>query len=180
MKGFDCFIRAARALVNSHPNVHFAIAGEGPMRSHLAALIHELDLDDRFSLCGFKSDVASFLSALDIYVCSSLWEGGPITLVEAILMRKPVISTRVGLAPEILRRGDDTAPLAPPGDPAALAALLSRAIVNGTKLMANREAARQKALALTDPVRSAHRIDGVLTFAASKGNGAHLPLNRAL
>jgi len=101
-KGFEFLIEAAARVVPEAPNVRFAIAGDGTQRKQLEDLIRSLGLQKHFRLIGFRSDSADFLAALDIFVCSSLWEGGPLTVLEAMRSAKPVISTSVGVVPEIL------------------------------------------------------------------------------
>ena len=72
-KGYDHLIRAQRTVKDKYPKVHLAIAGEGPMRATLEQLIRELDLSDVVHLCGFRTDISDFVSALD---CCVLLPGG--------------------------------------------------------------------------------------------------------
>ena len=102
-KGFEFLIQAAAIVVADAPSVRFAIAGDGTQRKQLEGLIDSLGLQKHFRLVGFRSDSADFLAALDIFVCPSLWEGGPLTVLEAMRLAKPVISTPVGIVPEILQ-----------------------------------------------------------------------------
>ncbi|HEV2314372.1 MAG TPA: glycosyltransferase [Candidatus Acidoferrales bacterium] len=102
-KGFEFLIQAAARVVAEAPNVRFAIAGEGALRKDLEGLINSLGLQNHFRLIGFRTDVADFLAALDIFVCPSLWEGGPLTVLEAMRLARPVISTPVGIVPEVLQ-----------------------------------------------------------------------------
>jgi len=102
-KGFEFLIQAAAIVVAEAPHVRFAIAGEGTLRKDLEGLINSSGLQNHFRLIGFRTDVANFLAALDIFACPSLWEGGPLTVLEAMRLAKPVISTPVGIVPEILQ-----------------------------------------------------------------------------
>jgi glycosyltransferase involved in cell wall biosynthesis len=68
---------------------------------------------------GSRSDIPYLLNGLDCFVLSSLWEGGPIVIEEAMASCIPVISTTVGMAPEAL--ADDCGILVPPANPEALA-----------------------------------------------------------
>jgi L-malate glycosyltransferase len=157
-KGFHDLIRAARVVVDSQPRVHFAIAGEGPLRPSLEALIEELGLMSHFHLCGFRNDTANFLAALDLFVCSSHWEGLPLVVVEAMLLGKPVVATNVGGNSEIVIP-ERTGTLVPSGDPAALARAIKLAIqekdatvIQQGKLLVSR---------LVDPLISARLFDKV-------------------
>jgi glycosyltransferase involved in cell wall biosynthesis len=102
-KGFEFLIQAASLVVAEAPNVRFAIAGEGAQRKQLEDLIRSARLGKLFRLVGFRSDSANFLAALDIFVCPSLWEGGPLTVLEAMRLARAVVSTPVGIVPEVVR-----------------------------------------------------------------------------
>ena len=161
-KGYDDLIRAARLVLDQRPNVRFAIAGDGPMRAELEALIHSLNLVGRFQLCGFRNDVSNFVSALDLFVSSSRWEGLPIAVVEAMLLRRPVVATYVGGVAEVVKPGA-TGYLVPSGDPQTLAAALLQALADqeahpGRFL----DEARRRAAQLTDPERSARRFEQLI------------------
>ena len=100
-KGFEFLIQAAAIVVAQAPNVRFAIAGEGALRKDLEGQISSLGLQNHFRLIGFRTDVADFLAALDIYAISSLWEGLPLALLEAMQLGKPAVATVVGGIPEV-------------------------------------------------------------------------------
>ena len=161
-KGYDDLIRAARLIVDERPNVRFAIAGDGPMRADLEALIRSLNLVERFQLCGFRNDVSNFVSALDLFVSSSRWEGLPIAVVESMLLRRPVVATDVGGVAEVVKSGA-TGYLVPSGNPQALAAAVLKALADqeahpGLFL----EEARRTAAELTDPEGSARRFEQLI------------------
>jgi glycosyltransferase involved in cell wall biosynthesis len=105
------------------------VVGEGPARGSLLALAAQLSLSDRVVFAGMRHDVAPVLSAMDLFVCPSLYEGFGIAIVEAMAAGRPVIASAVGGIPEIVVR-EDTGLLVPPGDARALAgaiaSLLSR------------------------------------------------------
>ena len=104
-KGYEDLVRAAAIVARVNPGARFAVAGEGPLRGRLEALLRQLGLADCFRLLGFRTDIPEFLAALDVFVSPSHWEGGPLTLVEAIVQCKPVVATPVGLTPEVVRAG---------------------------------------------------------------------------
>jgi glycosyltransferase involved in cell wall biosynthesis len=120
-KGYPYLIDAARDLVARRRNVRFVVAGDGPSRQCLETLIASLGLCDHFLLCGFRTDVPEFLAALDVFVSSSLWEGLPLAVVEAMLLERPVVATNVGGTSEVVLDGR-TGYLVPPRDPTALSA----------------------------------------------------------
>jgi glycosyltransferase involved in cell wall biosynthesis len=166
-KGYQDLVRAAKHVVKIYPDVRFAIAGEGPSRALLQTLIEELGLTGRFQLCGFRWDVENFLAALDIFVCASAWEGGPLVAVEAMLLGKPVVTTAVGFTPEIINPGESGV-LVRPGDPRALAEALLEALGNRAGLTRGALEQRHRAAKLTDPLSNARRFEEILQAAIGR------------
>lgn len=117
-KGITYLIEAAREVLAKAPSVRFAIAGDGPLRAELEA--QAKDLGDRFCFMGYRGDMPQVISALDLYVLPSLWEGLPLALCEALAMGKRVLCTSVGGNPEVVLDGESGF-VVPPKDPAALA-----------------------------------------------------------
>lgn len=118
-KGFDLLIRAVGDLVDDGLDVGLVIAGEGPERARLEAEIREQSAPSRFQLLGHQSELSDFYRAIDIYALSSLSEGLPNVLLEAMAMALPVVATEVGGVPQLISDGD-TGFLVPPADVAAL------------------------------------------------------------
>jgi len=102
-KGFTFLVKAARKVIDQMPDVKFVIAGDGSERGNLEALIRVLRLEKNFLVLNFRSDVGNFIEALDIFVVSSIWEGGPLTALEAMQIGKPIVTTPVGFMPELIR-----------------------------------------------------------------------------
>jgi glycosyltransferase involved in cell wall biosynthesis len=100
-KAYEVFIRAAKRLA-AGPDVHFVIAGGGPLRRALVSEIARAGLKDRFHLVGFEEDVPRFLSQLDVFILSSRFEGFPIALIEALAIGLPTVATPVGGVLEML------------------------------------------------------------------------------
>lgn len=123
-KGFEYLVRAAVAVTRALPRACFWIVGDGALRPRLAHQIRELGLDGAVRLLGHQRDVSGVMAAADLVVLSSLWEPLGNVLLEALAVGRPVVATRVGGVPEIVREGE-TGHLVAPGDPDALA----RAIV---------------------------------------------------
>jgi len=163
-KGYDILVEAAREVIATRPEVRFAVAGEGPLRPALEERIRQLGLEQQFRLCGFRPDVATFLEAVDVFVCASRYEGGPMTVVEAFLKGKPVVSTAVGFVPELTCDGR-YAYLAPAEDAGALAAAIHLAIAVIGRPSEGTTQARSRALEFTDPGVVAKRFDEILRAA---------------
>ena len=83
-KGNEYLVDAARLVLDERPDARFFLVGEGPLRPALEAQAQRLELGDRFVFAGFVRDVAAALSAFDLSVFPSLWEGTPLTAFEAL------------------------------------------------------------------------------------------------
>jgi len=87
------------------PNVRLLIAGDGEERDAIEASIAQLGLQDHVVLAGTRSDIASLLAASDAFLLTSISEGIPLTVIEAMAARLPVIATSVGGLPEMIEEG---------------------------------------------------------------------------
>jgi glycosyltransferase involved in cell wall biosynthesis len=114
------WLDAARRLRAQHPTARFLIVGDGPLREELLALTIQMELDDVVHFAGLQEDVRPYLAAMDIYMMSSMFEGLPVALLEAMAMECAVVCTSVGGIPEAIRN-DDNGFLVKAGDPARLA-----------------------------------------------------------
>ena len=116
-KGLEVLVDAA-SLIEPHPRrPAVMIAGEGPMRARLTARIAGSGAPVR--LLGTRSDVADLLSAADLAVLPSHWEGSPLAAHEALQAGCPLVATDVGGVSAVT--GPDAAVLVRPGEPSALA-----------------------------------------------------------
>jgi glycosyltransferase involved in cell wall biosynthesis len=123
-KGNQYLIEAAPAVLAKHPDVRFFIVGEGELQPALEAQARALGLGDRFVFSGFMRDVAAALSALDLVVFPSLWEGTPLTVFEALAMGKPIVATDADGLLDVLTDRQD-ALIVPKADAAKLADAIS-------------------------------------------------------
>jgi glycosyltransferase involved in cell wall biosynthesis len=92
-KGNEYLVDAARTVVDARPQARFFLVGEGPLQPALEAQARALGLGDRFRFVGFARDVAAVLSAFDMSVFPSLWEGTPLTGFEALASGKAIVAT---------------------------------------------------------------------------------------
>jgi glycosyltransferase involved in cell wall biosynthesis len=92
-KGNSFLVDAARLVLDRRPDAKFIVVGEGPLRPALEAQAEALGLGDRFVFAGFAKDVPRVVSAFDLSVFPSLWEGTPLTVFEALAMGKPIVAT---------------------------------------------------------------------------------------
>jgi glycosyltransferase involved in cell wall biosynthesis len=119
-KGNEYLIDAARLVLDQRPRAKFFLVGEGPLEEALRAQARSLNLGDRFVFHGFARDVARVLSAFDLTVFPSLWEGTPLTVFEALAAGKPIVATDADGLVDVLTDGRDAA-IVPKRDAPALA-----------------------------------------------------------
>jgi glycosyltransferase involved in cell wall biosynthesis len=126
-KGFDLLIRATARLLESGLDVQLLIAGDGDAGTGLQRLADMLGMTDRVRLLGYVSDPRPLYEAADVFVLSSLREGLPNVVLEAMSLGVPVVATRIAGVPRLVRDGL-TGVLVEPGSADALAAGLSRVL----------------------------------------------------
>lgn len=119
-KAHQVLLKAAAIIRKTDDRVRFLIVGDGPERERLEALTGDLGLTDIVTFTGGRSDIPEVLSALDLFVLCSDTEAFPVSILEAMAMEKPVVSTDVGSVSESVESGV-TGLLVPPGQPEALA-----------------------------------------------------------
>jgi glycosyltransferase involved in cell wall biosynthesis len=138
------------------PGARVAIAGRGDQEKALRGLAAVLGVSDRVHLLGLRDDVDTVLAAADVFAQPSLSEGLPLAVLEAMAHGLPVVATRVGGIPEAVIDGQ-TGFLVAPGDPAALAAALARALETGDRGNSFGSAGRARAEAEFSVERMAQR-----------------------
>ena len=126
-KGNRYLVEAASLLARKRNDVRVAVAGEGPLLSQLEVQVRELGVSEQVTFLGFQRDVAQVFAAFDVAVFPSLWEGTPLTVFEAMAMKKPLVATSVDGLRDVLRDSDN-ALLVPPKDAVALAGALERCL----------------------------------------------------
>jgi glycosyltransferase involved in cell wall biosynthesis len=104
-KALQVLIRSAARLVSEFPILKVVIAGEGPERVNLEALVTELGLDGRVMLVGPRTDVSDVLASFDVAVSSSDYEGSPLAVIEYMAAAKAIVATRVGGVPDLIEDG---------------------------------------------------------------------------
>ncbi|MGZ4870560.1 MAG: glycosyltransferase family 4 protein [Candidatus Angelobacter sp.] len=105
-KGFEYLLRAVRELCGVFRELKVVIVGEGPDRKAIEDMIRQYGLQSTVILAGKQSDMPGVYAATDIFVLPSLNEGLPMTILEAMAASKPVIATKVGAIPTLIRNGE--------------------------------------------------------------------------
>jgi glycosyltransferase involved in cell wall biosynthesis len=122
-KGHAYLLDAWPAVTRELPDARLLLVGDGALRQALQMRAHATGAGDSVIFAGFRADVTRVLDALDVVCLPSLYEGMPLTAIEAAAMARPVVATAVDGTPEVVREGH-TGRLVPPADPPALARAL--------------------------------------------------------
>jgi glycosyltransferase involved in cell wall biosynthesis len=120
-KGIRHLIEATPYILESAPDAHVVIAGDGPLRAELEANADALGVRDRVLFLGSRADTIELMAAFDVFVLPSVVEGMSNALLEAMAVGRPVVVTDVGGNPEVVVDGE-TGLVVPPADPHQLAA----------------------------------------------------------
>lgn len=114
-KAIADFVRVAHLICQRIPQAKFILIGDGVLRRKIEKLIRQLKLEKQVILFGWRRDIPQILSATDVYLLTSLWEGLPISVLEALAAACPVIATDTGGVREIIKEGENGF-LVSPGD----------------------------------------------------------------
>lgn len=163
-KGIDDLLVAAHTLRTRWPQVHYVIVGTGSKMDALKRLAADRNLLDRTHFLGYQANAFDYLACCDVIVSPSRLEGGPLVVLEAMMMGLPVVSTDVGMVSEWMRSGQDGL-IVPPNDPLALASAIESLLLDSSLRRSIGEHAAARAAALGDPVASARSLDEVFASA---------------
>ena len=114
------FVRMAALVKKQIPEAQFLFVGDGPLRSETEALIRELNLQKDMVLAGLRKDVPELLCCMDIFTLTSLWEGLPRVIPQAMVAGLPVVANNIDGNAEIIQNGSNGF-LVPPGDATGMA-----------------------------------------------------------
>jgi glycosyltransferase involved in cell wall biosynthesis len=137
VKDHATFVDAAAQLAARRPEVQFVVVGGGERLAEVTAAIAGHGLSARTHLLGWSQELPRIYADLDALALSSVNEGTPVTLIEAMASGVPVASTAVGGVPDLLHHGA-RGELAPARDPAALADAIERALAPPARARAAR------------------------------------------
>jgi glycosyltransferase involved in cell wall biosynthesis len=128
-KGFDQLIEVVDRLLAAGVDLELRIAGEGDQHAPLEDLIRRLHRQDRIHLIGFRNDTIPLFEAMDIFALSSLREGLPNVVLEAMAMGVPVVSTRVAGVPRLIEH-EKNGLLVDVGDTNQLGSIIARLLAD--------------------------------------------------
>jgi glycosyltransferase involved in cell wall biosynthesis len=174
-KGFAVLIRAIAALCERGVSAQCRIAGEGPERSRLQALIAELGLSDRVSLAGWRDDLPAFLAEGDVFAFPSHQEGFPLVLLQAMAAGLPIVASAIDGPNEMIAQ-DVNGLLVPDADPAALADALAGLIADPARAARLASAARQSVERDFGPEALRRRLAGAIASTGVFGAASSPPI----
>lgn len=128
-KDLTLLLDAAAIVAGRRPGLRWFVFGEGPLREELASEVTRRGLADVVHLAGARSSVDDELAAADVVAVTSRWESGPLVVLEALALGRPVVSTRVGLVPDAVH--PPIGRVVPVGDAPAFADALTEALEVG-------------------------------------------------
>ena len=105
-KALEDFVQLAFLTSQVFPQARFLVVGDGVLRKKIEKLIEKFNLGFQFILTGWRRDIPRVLSSMDVFVLTSLWEGLPIAVLEAMVSQVPVVATNTGGISEIITEGE--------------------------------------------------------------------------
>jgi glycosyltransferase involved in cell wall biosynthesis len=131
-KAHDIFFQAAKIVIEKYPDIKFLVIGDGPLRGSLEIMAKELGLSKNVIFTGIRNDMAQVYAMCDLMVNASYIEGLPMTILEAMAARVPIIATRVGAVPKVIDDQRNGMSLEP-GDAVTLASAITGLIEDPQK-----------------------------------------------
>lgn len=164
-KGYNHFIDAIPAILADCPETRFLVIGGGPLLESARDRIRGLGVEESVILAGYQRHPPDFLQIMDLFVLSSLWEGMPYALLEAMAMGLPVVATDTAGNNELVEHGRNGL-LVAPESASAIAASVVRILRDPTLRRAMGEAGRAMASARLDMSEWIERIERLYASAA--------------
>jgi glycosyltransferase involved in cell wall biosynthesis len=166
-KGLNVLVEAVGRLSAAGVQVLAVVAGDGPLAEEVSGAAAERGIPLR--LLGRRSDVADLLTAADLVVVPSRWEGQPLIVQEALLAGAAIVATAAGGTAAVAGAG---AVLVPADDPVALAAAITELLADPAALAALRQRARQRALDLPSAEDALHDVLAVYRSVTSPSSAS--------
>lgn len=142
-KGLEALLEALPEILRRQPRARLLLAGDGPIRAELEALMRGSGLEGSVRMPGFREDVGDLLAAADLVAAPSLREGLSISVLEAMAMGKPIVATTIGSNRELIDDGASGL-LVPPDDVAALGDAVASLLGDAERAARFGEAARAR------------------------------------
>jgi len=163
------FVRAAAAAHARDPRLRFFMAGDGELMPRVRDLVDELGLQKIVVLLGWRPDVVDLLHAMDVFLLTSLFEGLPRVVLQAMAAGVPVVATAVDGTPEVVEH-EETGLLAPPSDPQSAAEGLLRMVDDAPLRRRCVERARERLTAEFDIRHMVRDLDELYASLLAEGD----------
>jgi glycosyltransferase involved in cell wall biosynthesis len=144
IKDHQTAIRAVISAAKRNPNIRLLIVGDGPEKTNIQRQLREQSINGTVKMLGLRNDVPRLLAAADVFLLTSVSEGIPVTVIEAMAAGVPVLATSVGGLSELVTHGV-TGYLAPPGNANKLADALVELAEDSTRRVELAERAKNRA-----------------------------------
>jgi glycosyltransferase involved in cell wall biosynthesis len=167
IKDLATLIGAFAQVVQHVPDAVLLMVGDGPVRSELESLVATLNLQRQVHFLGWIEELAPLYATIDICALSSLNEGTPVALIEAMAAAKAVVATRVGGIADVVEH-ERTGLLVPSGDPEALADAIARLAADPGERCRMGAAGRHAVVARFSHERLVDDIDRLYTCALAE------------
>jgi glycosyltransferase involved in cell wall biosynthesis len=167
-KGFGYLLDAVRDLVQGRgrTQVHLRVLGSGPLEAELRTTISRQALQSHVTLTGFRHNPLPYFRQADLFCLSSLYEGHPNALVEAMLCGLPVLATDCPSGPREILAGGKFGRLVPPANPRALADAIEDALLHYPQWQSHVAAARTHIVETYSPAAGIQRLQDLLLSVA--------------
>ena len=172
------FVRVAELLLRDRENLRFVYVGDGPMRTEIERTLDSIGLSDRVLLLGVRDDVPDLLRAMDVFILTSLWEGLPRVVLQALATGLPVVAYDTAGIGEAVKEGRN-GHLVEPGAVGEMVELLGRLVADASLRAAmGRAAVEELGTAFTEDgmIRDLENLYDELT--EGEGDGASSAGNR--
>lgn len=141
-KDYPNLLKAVQLLAQQRDDFKVFIVGDGPLRNELGALVKTMNIEGMVEFLGIRRDIRELMSATDIYVMSSAWEGLPMVILEAMACERLIVATDCGGVSEAI---GSSGFLVPPKNSNALADALNSALsLDSSECAEISKAARQR------------------------------------
>jgi glycosyltransferase involved in cell wall biosynthesis len=158
IKGTIFFLDSLPRVLKATPECHYLIVGDGSQREELEERAKNQGLQGRVTFAGIRDDIPALIGSMELVVLASLNEGMGRVLVEAGLMGKPVVATRVSGIPALVEEGS-TGILVEPASVEALAGGIIKLLTNPDKAISMGKMAREKMIKDFSAETMVNRID---------------------
>lgn len=175
LKGYSYLLQAVDELVHrrGHTRLCLHLVGSGPMEAELKACVCRLGLTDHVRFEGYQANPYPFFARADLCCLSSIVEGSPNVLMEAMLIGTPVLATDCPSGPREIVADGRYGDLVPPSDPSALADGIAEAILHPERWRVRAAEARAFAESRWSPQAGIAKLEQILSSVCVSGENRH-------